>query len=404
MVKKEFRVYSPLSTESVKEFTKAAIKKSNDGDSGERILLEGIASTTSRDLHDEIVAADAIESMAEQAIALNIHADHWYGVEDVIGAIKDASVEDKKLHIKFLITKKHTPDIKDLLDTGVNLGLSIGGYVTNYDEKNRIINAIELYEISLTPMPANWDTFGTVTTSKGLVQSNCLSGACYAIVKTLEENNDGDKTMVSKSETHKEEEESSGLTRDDVIQLFNELMAEKEETIAQEITEKVESQLESIVDAKIAEALDEEKPAEEEETPEEETKATEEEDEEETPSEEDEDEEEDKTKSNDPTIDISVTNDLDIADIIGKSIENALGDDFADKVAAKMFGDLDKTRTTKGSKYKQFQESMKSQEEDGDDEDKVEKTTYSTKETAEILLRKQKAANPIMAAALKNLE
>lgn len=398
MVKKEFRVYSPLSTESVKEFTKAAIKKSNDGDSGERILLEGIASTTSRDLHDEIVAADAIESMAEQAIALNIHADHWYGVEDVIGAIKDASVEDKKLHIKFLITKKHTPDIKDLLDTGVNLGLSIGGYVTNYDEKNRIINAIELYEISLTPMPANWDTFGTVTTSKGLVQSNCLSGACYAIVKTLEENNDGDKTMVSKSETHKEEEESSGLTQDDVIQLFNELMAEKEETIAQEITEKVESQLESIVDAKIAEALDEEKPAEEEETPEEETKATEEEDEEETPSEEDEDEEEEtKEETKSETA-------IDIAKMVSDGIQNALGDDFADKVAAKMFGDLDKTRTTKGSKYKQFQESMKSQEEDGDDEDKVEKTTYSTKETAEILLKKQKAANPIMAAALKNLE
>ena len=398
MVKKEFRVYSPLSTESVKEFTKAAIKKSNDGDSGERILLEGIASTTSRDLHDEIVAADAIESMAEQAIALNIHADHWYGVEDVIGAIKDASVEDKKLHIKFLITKKHTPDIKDLLDTGVNLGLSIGGYVTNYDEKNRIINAIELYEISLTPMPANWDTFGTVTTSKGLVQSNCLSGACYAIVKTLEENNDGDKTMVSKSETHKEEEESSGLTQDDVIQLFNELMAEKEETIAQEITEKVESQLESIVDAKIAEALDEEKPAEEEENPEEETKATEEVDEEENPSEEDEDEEEEtKEETKSETA-------IDIAKMVSDGIQNALGDDFADKVAAKMFGDLDKTRTTKGSKYKQFQESMKSQEEDGDDEDKVEKTTYSTKETAEILLRKQKAANPIMAAALKNLE
>ena len=390
MIKKEFKVYSPLTAKSVKEFT---TKTAKDGEDTERIMLEGIASTTSRDLHDEIVSADAIDSMAEQALALNIHGNHWYGLEDVIGAIKDADVEDNKLHIKFLITKKYTPDIKDLLDTGVNLGLSIGGYVTNYDEKNRIINAIELYEISLTPMPANWDTFGTVTTSKGLVESNCLSGACYAIVKTL----DGESNMETKEiETHKEEE-SSGLTQDDVIQIVNEYMAEKEETIAQEITEKVESQLESIVEAKIAEALDEDSSSEEEEETTEETKATEEENEEETSQEEEEEDEEEKTKSNEPTIDV--------VNLISESVSKALGEDFedtiADKVAEKMFGKVDQTRSTKGSKYEQFQKSL---EESQEEPEPVEKTTYSTKETAQILLAKQKTANPIMGAVMKNLE
>ena len=61
-MKKEFKVYSPLTNKSVERF----ITKSDDG-SDERILLEGIASTTSRDLHDEIVSSAAIESMAEQA-------------------------------------------------------------------------------------------------------------------------------------------------------------------------------------------------------------------------------------------------------------------------------------------------------------------------------------------------
>ena len=390
MIKKEFKVYSPLTHKSVKEFT-----TKEAGEDSERILLEGIASTTSRDLHDEIVASSAIESMAQQALALNIHGNHWYGLEDVVGAIKDSTVEDKQLKIKFLITKKYTPDIKDLLDTGVRLGLSIGGYVTNYDEKNRIINEIELHEISLTPMPANWDTFGTVTTSKGLVESNCITGACHAIVKTL----NGDITMETKEETHKEEE-SSGLTQDDVITLFNELMAEKEETIAQEITEKVESQLESIVDAKLAEALDEE-PATEEEG-EEETKATEEEDEEDgvasdDETNEDEEEEDDATKSI-PTIDLP--------GLIAESIDKALGDDFADKVASKMFDNFDKNRSTKSSKYEQFRKSLETEDNDDGDavEEPVEKSTYSTKETAAILMQKQKAANPIMAAALKNLE
>ena len=36
------------------------------------------------------------------AIGLNIHGDHWYGLDDVIGAIKNASVEDDTLHIDFL--------------------------------------------------------------------------------------------------------------------------------------------------------------------------------------------------------------------------------------------------------------------------------------------------------------
>ena len=388
MMKKEFKVYSPLTTKSVDKF----ITKNDEGSTGERILLEGIASTTSRDLQDEIVSSKAIDSMAEQAKELNIHGDHWYGLEDVIGAIKESTVTDKQLHIKFLITKKYTPDIKDLLETGVRLGLSIGGYVTDYDEKNRIINAIELHEISLTAMPANWDTFGTVTTSKGLVESNCLTGACYEIVKNL----DGVKNMTTEETMTKaeESEEVSGLTNDEVIELINEYMAEKEETIATEITEKVESQLEAIVEAKVQELIKE--PTEEEpaaEEPADETKADDPEEEEEVPEEEDEteEEEEEETKSLSPEM---------ITDAINKGIADYFGEDFVDKVASKMFKNLDQNRTTEGSKFEQYKKQM--QEEPA--EEPVVKSTYSTKETAEILLRKQQAANPIMAAAMKNLQ
>ena len=381
MLKKEFKVYSPLTKKSVDSF----ITKSDGSSDGERILLEGIASTTSRDLHDEIVSSNAIESMSEQALALNIHGDHWYGLEDVIGAIKDASAEDKQLHIKFLITKKHTPDIKDLLETGVKLGLSIGGYVTSYDEKNRIINAIELHEISLTAMPANWDTFGTVTTSKGLVKSNCIAGACHAIVKNLGEEIMATEEIKTKEETPQEGEETSGLTKDDVIELFNELMAEKEETIVQEITDKVQTQLESIAEAKVQELLDNDSSSNEEEG--DETKATSTEEE----GEDEEEEQEDETKS--------LTRE-DIAAMIKDSIADTLGGDFAAKVAGEMFGDLEKSRSTTGSKFKKFQEQL------GETEptEPVEKTGYSSEEAAKILLAKQKRANPITAAVMKNLE
>ena len=382
MMKKEFKVYSPLTSKSVDRF----LTKSEEDGSDERIMLEGIASTTSRDLHDEIVSSAAIESMAEQAMVLNIHGDHWYDLQDVIGAIKESTVEDKQLKIKFLITKRHTPDIKDLLETGVRLGLSIGGYVTNYDEKNRIINEIELHEISLTAMPANWDTFGTVVSSKGLVESNCLTGACYEIVKNLNGEIMTKKEMNTKEEPQSQED--SGLTEDKVIELINEYMAEKEETIVEEITGKVESQLESMVEAKVQELIDDEEevpPAEDGET-----KAQEDEEDEDASTEEE--DKEDETKSLSPEM---------ITEVINKGIADALGDDFADKVASKMFGDLDKSRSTKGSKFEQYKKSLPTEEEP---EEHTEKSSYSSKEAAEFLLRKQKAANPIMAAVSKNLE
>lgn len=384
MIKKEFKVYSPLTKKSVDSFI---TKSSDESSDGERILLEGIASTTSRDLHDEIVSSAAIDSMSEQALALNIHGDHWYGLEDVIGAIKDASAEDKQLHIKFLITKKHTPDIKDLLETGVKLGLSIGGYVTSYDEKNRIINAIELHEISLTAMPANWDTFGTVTTSKGLVESNCIAGACHAIVKKLGEKTMSKEDIKTKEETSQEGEETSGLTQDDVIELFNELMAEKEETIVQEITDKVQTQLESIAEAKVQELLDDDSSSSDEGEGDD-TKATSTEEE----GEEDEKEEEEETKSLTPE---------DIASLVKTSVKEAWGDDFASKVAGEMFGDLGKSRSSEGSKFKQYQKELEGTE---PIDESVEKTGYSSEEAAKILLAKQKRANPITAAVMKNLE
>lgn len=375
-MKPEFKVYSPLTNKSVDNFI---TKNNGDADDGERILLEGIASTTNRDLHDEIVALSAIESMAEQATNLNIHGDHFYNLEDTIGAIKEATVEDKQLRIKFLITKKHTPYIIDLLETGVKLGLSIGGYVTSYDEKNRIINAINLHEISLTAMPANWDTFGTVTSNKGLVESTCITGACHAIVKKIESEN-MDKP-IEEPTNPQEEEDVVGLTEEKVIELINEYMAEKEETIAQEITDKVTSQLETIVEAKVQELI---KP--DEETPEEEaeTKA-------ETEEETEDEEKEEETKSFDPSM---------ISEEISKGIAAALGEGFVDQVASKMFGELDKQRTNNGSKFEEYQKSLESEPVD----EPVVKTTYSTAETAKILMEKQASANPLQAAIMKNLK
>ena len=383
----EFKLYSRLTNKSVSQITKTDDDAIDDS---ERILLTGVASTTSRDLQDEIVSSEAIQSMKDQALNLNIHGDHWYGLEDVIGAIKDVNADDDILSIKFLITKRHTPAVKDLLETGVNLGLSIGGYVTDYDSNNNIIKAIELREISLTAMPANWDTFGTVTTSKGITESTCLTGACYNIIKN---NFNGENNMTKEESTKADETQDTSITLEDVKNFLDEYMAEKESAMVEEVTNNVKSQVETLVEAKVNELLDE---PETDESSEEETKA-------ETDEEEDEEENEEEETKATVTEEVKSLTKEDILGTIREEVSKALGDNFADTIASKMWGNMDQNRSTTGSKFDAFMKSQNT-EESVEDNTQTSKSTYTVEETAKALYQRQGAANPIMAAAFKNMK
>ena len=66
-----------------------------------------------------------------------------------------------------------------MLDIGVNLGFSVGGAMKEYtlNKSNGFdISDVYLSEVSLTAIPANVETLGTVKTQKGLIESNCLGG------------------------------------------------------------------------------------------------------------------------------------------------------------------------------------------------------------------------------------
>ena len=69
-----------------------------------------------------------------------------------------------------------------------------------------------------------------------------------------------------------------------------------------------------------------------------------------------------------------------------------------------MFGNFDKQRTNEGSKYEQYMKTIEASKKEESAEPPVEKNTFSTRETAEILMRKQQTANPLMAAVMKQLE
>ena len=189
---KQFKLFVPFMNKSESQ---TKYSENEDG----TLVIEGVASTTNKDLQGDIVLPSAIRSMKEQLLTTtkNLHGDHWYGLEGIYGAIKDVlDSDDNSLKIRAVLRKSKSPEIKEMLDIGVNLGLSIGGKITEYtilEDYGWEIKDLRLMEISLTGMPANWDTYGTIQEStdseeKSIVKAKCLAGACHVIRKNLDIN------------------------------------------------------------------------------------------------------------------------------------------------------------------------------------------------------------------------
>ena len=181
-------------------------------------MITGVVSTTSEDLYGDIVTREALESLSKQLVGLNVFLDHDYSYDKVIGVVKSSELSDDNLYATVAVTKDYQEDIKAKIEFGVNLGFSIGGFADRDKNNTNLISDFNLIELSLTPLPANWDSYGTVT-SKGVMVGNCITQLCYKMLK---------------SENMTEQEQ---LTTEEATNLFNELMANKEEEIESRIME-----------------------------------------------------------------------------------------------------------------------------------------------------------------------
>lgn len=250
--KQAFQLYVKHSTPETYELNK-------DG----TLTITGIASTTNKDLQGDVILPECIESMKKQLTtsSKNLHGDHRYGLFDgIIGVIQEVIDSDEHtLKIKSVIRSKFASEIKEMLEIGINLGFSIGGNVTDYNpvKDGWEIKDISLREISLTAMPANWDSYGSVTIAKGIVHANCLAGACHVIRKNFM--NEGEN-MSEQNNNNSE----AAFTQEDAVNLFNELMAAKQEEIAEETLNKMEKRIDSMIDEKIEAALRNKEPKDDE--------------------------------------------------------------------------------------------------------------------------------------------
>lgn len=241
------------------------------------LILEGVASTADLDLEGDYITPQCIESFKLQATNCNIHNNHNIGLDDVIGTVLEVLDSDSStLRIKFSILPLFRKHIEECIDNGVKLGLSIGGTILDYDstDDGLKIKNMMLHEISLTPLPANWNTMGTVTHSKNMdkvIEAKCLNGVCKQFINNITET---DKTMDTEKRYYTKDEEAQFLSEDRVVELINEALNNYS---TNGVTEE---QVNEIIDNKLREFVEQAKALEAEEVAKAQAKEEEEEEEE----------------------------------------------------------------------------------------------------------------------------
>ena len=291
------------------------INKNIQANPADEVLhIRGLANTGTTDIEGDTLTREALLDICNQATQHNLHIDHDETIDGVLGPITRAELTPDGVEIDAdILEGKYTSRIRDLLEHGVRLGMSVRGLA---ERAGGNFVRVVLTEISLTPLPADQSTLGSVVIVKSFGE---LARRVVGFDdENLEEDNMADEV----------------ITKDVVIELintgFNERKEEFLETIRNELkdefgvvlgelkerVEKLEAQGEAPVEAEEVESEEvvvEEEPVEEEvvlddedvveevveepateEATEEEAPATEEPATEEEPEEEETDDEEDK--------------------------------------------------------------------------------------------------------------
>lgn len=147
--------------------------KSSRGSDG-KMRLHGIASSTTKDLHGDIMTASAIEDMEAAANRnLTIFLNHSYNVpEDVGGSVERAvsrvigvdSDGNPSVDLAFdIVVNDANPRAVaafEAIERGTKLGLSIGAMIPENGAKRQkngsyVIDHVELLETSIVGIPAN---------------------------------------------------------------------------------------------------------------------------------------------------------------------------------------------------------------------------------------------------------
>lgn len=243
-IKQDFKVYCST---NLKELNKSFVETAFQEDGA--LYLEGIASTTNVDEDGDYMTKSCLEDMKRQAIGLNVLKEHGRTLDDIVGNVSQVLESNgDNFKIKFKVLPRYEYYILELLENDINLGLSIGAKATDYEPNDASeygwkINKVKLYEISLVPLPANWDSFGSVKVSKELddngIVAKCFNGACKLLLKEYSE-----KDIDKELEDAQKKGDEKYLTEKECINIINEASLEIYERLLSEIIDETKKMIE----------------------------------------------------------------------------------------------------------------------------------------------------------------
>jgi len=167
------------------------IQKASAVDDGDRMVVEGVASTINVDHDKERMSAEALKSMARiiNTSGVPLRVEHSQNDNAIIGNVNKAWIDERnQLWIKAVLDEKHPAAgiLYNGLKEGVKMGLSVGGYVKRAVQEmvegvGKEVNTfydVLLDEVSVTQKPSNYDArLMAKSFAKSEGQVDALAGA-----------------------------------------------------------------------------------------------------------------------------------------------------------------------------------------------------------------------------------
>lgn len=242
------------------------INKNIQANPADEVLhIRGLANTGTTDIEGDTLTREALLDICNQATQHNLHIDHDETIDGVLGPITRAELTPEGVEIDAdILEGKYTSRIRDLLEHGVRLGMSVRGLA---ERAGGNFVRVVLTEISLTPLPADQSTLGSVVIVKSFGE---LARRVVGFDdENLEEDNMADEVITKdvvieliNTGFNERKEEFLETIRDELKDEFGVVLGELKERV-----EKLEAQGEAPVETEEVESEEvvvEEEPVEEE--------------------------------------------------------------------------------------------------------------------------------------------
>lgn len=201
------------------------------------LYLTGIANTGLEDLVGDVVTEEALTQICNQIPNHNLHMDHDGTLEGVLGPLTDGWVDGDGVHFKARILQEKRTLLESYLQQGLNMGASISGVCEYESGSNTDIATWQLTEISLTPIPCDQATMGSVEIAKSFLD------AVQAVQAVQEKNNNNDDDEGDNMAENNEEP----ITIEKVEELINTAFNEKQEDLIETVRGELKSEYEAVL-------------------------------------------------------------------------------------------------------------------------------------------------------------